>query len=234
MTAKKGSGKSKTARANFAGKCLTLLRRNVGARNIASSRGGLTSVVLLAIIARGSSVAEARKILADIRESFVDWNELRVTRPAQIAAHLGPIRGAKKKARTICDVLGNIFDGTHDLELSFLEGASAEEARDFLTGLGGLSKEMVDEVILSGRAYFRMEADTDVARVARRLGLAGRYTSPGGFQRDIDNLLGAERGYQLMFLFKELSETVCTTRGQRCPQCPLVKICPAAHTEEPA
>ncbi|MCD6404433.1 MAG: hypothetical protein J7M19_01245 [Planctomycetes bacterium] len=234
MTAKKGPGKSKTAKTDLAGKCLSLLRRNVGARNITSSQGGLTSVLLLAIIARGSSVAEGRKILADIRESFVDWNELRVTRPAQITVHLGSIKQANGKARTICDVLGNIFEGTHNLELGFLEGASAEEARDFLTGLGGLSKEMVDEVILSGRAYFHMEADTDVARVARRLGLAGRYTSPGGFQRDIDSLLGEERGYQLMFLFKELSEAVCTMRGQHCTLCPLSELCPAARTEESA
>lgn len=216
----------KAARVKLAGQCLTILRRKAGARNIASPDGDLTTLVLLAIIARGAPVADARKALDRIKESFVDWNELRVTRSAQTAFYLGKIKQAREKARTIGDVLGNIFEGTHDLALRFLEGASAEEARDFLTGLGGLSDEMVTEVILSGRGYFHMSADTDVARVARRLGLVSRYASPGGFEREVVEAVGEGRGYQLTFLLKEHAEALCTARGPRCGECILSKICP--------
>lgn len=229
--AAKALRKEDAARAKFSGKCLMILRRHAGVRNISCADGGLTGLLLLAIVARGAPLVAGKRALSAIRESFVDWNELRVTRVGQIVAYLVDINHATEKARTIRDVLLNIFEGTHDIGLGFLEGASAEEARDFLTGLGGLSEEMVTEVILSGRAFFTMTADGEVARAARRLGLAGRNTSPGSFQRDVAGLLGEERAYQLMFLLKELSEHTCTIWGPSCGECPLGKICPGSRAK---
>ena len=216
----------------FAGKCLTLLKKKVGARNIATANGDLTSLVLLAIIARGSAVTASRKALARIKEVFVDWNELRVTRAGQIAFHMTDIRDARNKARTMTDVLASIFENTHDLGLHFLEGVSAEEARDYLRGLGGLSDEMVTEVILAGRGFFHLAADTDVVRVARRLAIIGRNTTPGGFERDIVGLLGEERAYQITLLLKELADAHCHGRGHLCEECPLSKTCPSSLTTD--
>jgi endonuclease III len=228
MAAKKAS-KSKAAKTRFAGQCLTLLKKKAGARNLSTADGNLTSLVLLAIIARGAAVTAAKKAFERIKEFFVDWNELRVTRVGQIAFYLDGIKEARAKARSIGDVLGNIFEGTHDLGLHFLEGASAEEARDFLMGLGALDDAIVDEIILSGRAFFHMSADTDVARVARRLELVGRNTTPGGFERDVVEMLGDERAYQLTFLLKELAEGACTVHSPQCEECPLKKVCPSSR-----
>jgi len=232
LTPAKTKNKDHDRLSAFAGKCLTLLKKKGGSRNLATANGDLTSLVLLAIIARGSAVTTSRKVLATIKKIFVDWNELRVTRPGQIAFYLTDIKDARRKARIMTDVLGNIFEGTHDLGLHFLEGASAEEARDYLRGLGGLSDEMVTEVILAGREYFHLSADTDVTRVARRLELIGKNTTPGGFERDIVQLLGEERAYQLTFLLKELAESACHVRGQLCRECALSGICPSSRVKK--
>jgi len=210
----------------FAGKCLEALKHRADARNISSADGNLTHLLVLAIIARDSLIADSRDALGAISDSFVDWNELRVTRPPKLADYLGEVTDPREKAQAIHDVLNNIFEGTHDLELGFLREATAEEARDFLTGLAGLTPAMVTEVIISAAEYFDMNADTDVARVARRLGLAGKNTRPGGFQRDIVELVGRDRGYQIMYLFKELAETTCHQRGPLCSECPLERLCP--------
>ncbi len=231
MARAKTAAGSKASKSAFATKCLTVLRRRAGARNIASGDGKLTSLLLLAIIGHSSPLAQARKALDVIRDSFVDWNELRVTRPAQTVEYLGTVKQAAEKAEAIHDILNNIFEDTHDLDLHFLEGASAEEARDFLTGLGSLDDRMLTEVILAGRGFFHMAADTDVARVARRLEFIGKNTTPGGFQRDIVELVGQDRSYQITYLLKQLAETICKPRAPVCPECPLSKICPGAESK---
>jgi len=231
MAAKKTS-KAKASLASLAGKYLSALKKKGGARNLAFPDGDLTSLVLLAIIARGSTVTAGREALARIKEAFVDWNELRVTRAGQIAFHLDGIKSARDKARTMADVLTNIFEGTHDLKLSFLVAATAEEAKDYLRGLAGLTDEMVGEIILSGREYFQTNADTDVARVARRIGLIGKNVSAAGFDRDILDLLGAERAYQLTCLLKEHSEMVCPVHAPHCDECALAKLCPAGRSKK--
>ncbi len=226
---KKKKSKSKAALAAFARKCVTLLKKKAGARSLSVSDGDLGSMLLLAMIARGSSVSSARATLQRLRNSFVDWNELRVTRPAQISFYLQGTRDAREKAQNIADVLSSIFEGTHDLALRFLEGASAQEAKDYLTGLSGLTEEIVTEVILSGGRFFHMSADTDVVRVARRLGLVGRNASAGGYERDIVALLGAEKAYQMTFLLKELSEAICAVHAQHCDECVLALTCPSSR-----
>lgn len=214
-----------------AARILQALRRKEGVRNIPAG-GGMTDVLLSVIVARGSSVAAARKALSAIRESVVNWNELRVTRPWEVSAFLGGIRDADEKAAAIHDVLANIFEGTHDLELSFLEGASAQEARDFLTGLGGLTAEMVSEVILSGRGFFHVSVDSDVVRVCSRLGLAKRRSSPAKCQSELEKLLGAEKAYQMVYLLKGLAESVCMPRTTKCDECALAECCNSARVSK--
>jgi endonuclease III len=214
------------SKAKHANNVLDALRRRNHARNVPAA-GGMTEVILSVILANGSSLTAARKALATIKESIVNWNELRVTQPWEIVIFLEGIKDAEGKANAIHDVLSNVFEGTHDLDMAFLEGASAEEARDFLSGLGGLTEEMVNEIILSGRGHFTMAADTDVSRVAQRLGLAGRGTSPSKLQDELESSIGGEKAYQMLYLLKCLSETVCGARSSRCVECVLPGLCPA-------
>ncbi len=215
-----------SSKAKLAAGALDALRRKDKARQVPSN-GGMTDVLLTVIIAHGSSLTKARKVLASIRESVVNWNELRVTQPWEVTLLLPGIRDAEAKATAIHDVLTNIFEGTHDLGLTFLDGASAEEARDFLTGLGSLTEEMVTEVILAGRGHFTMTADADTSRVAQRVGIIRKGASAARCQAELEELLGEERAYQLMYLFKNLAEAACSPRGQRCVECALAELCAA-------
>jgi|GEM_PF-3336844 len=220
-----GTGKSR-----LAADALARLRNKGRLKGIPSTAdGGMAEVLLLAIIARGAPVAAARRALDRMKASVVSWNELRVTQPAEVAAMLGGIRDAQSKATAIHEALTNIFEGTHDLELKFLEGATAEEARDFLRGLGALTDDIVDMMILAGRGHFTTTPNTGVVRVVRRLGLCGRAGSAAKCEKALEALLGGEKAYQLMFLMKELAETTCTPHSPKCAECALVIKCPSAR-----
>jgi len=216
-----------TSKAKLANNVLEALRRKDHARHV-SAGGGMTEVLLQVILAHNGSLSGAKKALAAIKESVVNWNELRVTQPWEVTGFLGGMKDAEAKANAIHDVLSNVFEGTHDLELTFLAGASAEEARDFLSGLGSLTEDMVNEVILAGRGFFTMSADAEVARVAQRLGLAGRGATPARVQAEFESTLGPEKTYQMLYLLKCLSETVCSARSFKCVECAVGGLCPAA------
>jgi endonuclease III len=217
------------SKSKLAANALTALRNKGRLKVFPSQEGGMAEVVLLAIVARGTSLPAARKALDTVKRSVVNWNELRVTQVSEVAGFMSGVRDAQNKATAVHEVLSNIFEGTHDLQLSFLEGASAEEARDFLRGLGALSDDIVTEVILSGKGHFNMIADSDVLRVVRRLGLAQKAGTPAKCQEELEELLGEQKAYQLMYLAKELAEASCIPHSPRCAQCALVAVCRGAR-----
>ena len=193
------------------------------------SAGGMMEALLLSLIAQGSSLAAARRALDRIRLSVVNWNELRVTQVKDVAGWLSGTRDAQQKAVAIHDVLSSIFEQTHDLEFVFLEGASTAEAKDFLSVLGALTEENIDEFVLAGRGHFNIAADGDVVRVLKRLGLNVRAESPPKCQAALEESVGADRAYQLLYLAKLLSESTCNPHGAKCPECPVEQICPSAR-----
>ena len=191
-----------------------------------SSQGGMTEVLLVSVIARGVSVAAARRALDTVKAAVVNWNELRVTQPTEVAAFLRGVRDASAKATAIHEVLSSIFEQTHDLEFQFLEGASTAEARDFLRGLGALTDDIVDEIVLAGRPHFNIAVDSDVLRVVRRLGLAAASDSVAKCQHALEELLGPEKAYQFVYLARELAENLCAAHSPKCVECALVVMCP--------
>jgi endonuclease III len=193
------------------------------------SHGGMMEVLLLALVSQGASLAAARRALDRIRGGIVNWNELRVTQVSDIAGLLRGLRDAQGKAAAIRDVLSSIFEQTHDLEFAFLEGASTAEAKDFLSGLGALTDEIVDEFVLAGRGRFTLVADGDIVRVLRRIGVSGHSEAPAKFQNELEDMAGPDKAYQLMYLAKQLSESICTAHGPKCPECPLCTVCPSAR-----
>lgn len=216
-----------SAKTKLATGILASLKKGHSVRQIPSSDGDMTETLLMAVIAKGTTIPAARMALDKIKESVVNWNELRVTPPAEVAAYMKGLKDAGEKAAAMHEVLVNIFEGTHGLKLSFLEGVSAQEARDFLSGLGSLTDEMVAEVILSGRGHFHMSAEADVIRVARRMGLVSRTPSAAKCQEELEGLLGEEKAYQIMYLMKELGESSCISHSPKCGDCVVNALCDA-------
>lgn len=100
-------------------------------------------LVLLAILARGTTYDKARQALKRIMESIVDFNELRVAPPAEVLELLdNSIPGAEIKCTQIAKVLNQIFDKHHTLNLEYLHDKpradieSALERIDLLDSYG--------------------------------------------------------------------------------------------------
>lgn len=160
---------------------------------------------------------------AALREAFPAWKGL-LDAPTEAVA--GAIRGAglhRQRAARIQNVLRRVQDERGTPSLDFLGKLSDDRAAEWLLSLPGVGKKTAYVVLLFGFGRPFFPVDTHVARVTQRLGLwDGRGDPhdtlaplvPPGAHLDIHlHLIGLGRG-------------LCRPRTPRCPNCPLLDLCP--------
>lgn len=115
-------------------------------------------------------------------------------------------------------------------------GASAKIVSDFggkvpdrmedLLKLPGVARKTANIVLSSG--YGKAEGiavDTHVRRLAGRLGLS-RESDPEKIERDLLQIVPREDWLDFNYMLVNHGRNVCQARKPRCPECPLLKLCP--------
>ncbi len=161
---------------------------------------------------------------AQLREAFPTWDWVATARTKAVA---DAIRGAglhHQRAARIQDVLHRVQDERGTLSLDFLAKLSDDRAVEWLLSLPGVGKKTAYVVLLFGFGRPFFPVDTHIARVTQRLGLWDGRGDP-------HNLLaplvppGAELELHLQLI--RLGRELCRPRAPRCPDCPLLGLCPS-------
>jgi endonuclease III len=166
---------------------------------------------------RNRDVAHAR-----LRERFPDWAAVRDAPVAGVEEAIRPGGLAPTKARRIQAILRALGDD----DLRWLEQAPLDEARSYLCELPGVGRKTAACVLLFSYGRPDVPVDTHVYRVGSRLGL---FRPGASFEEAHDELLrlcDPEDAYELHVLLIRHGRRTCTSRAPRCPDCPLVRMCP--------
>lgn len=102
----------------------------------------------------GSGFAE--RTLARIRDHVVDFNELRVFLPDEIAAMMGDDPRAQERAERMRATLNEVYAREHDMRLSHLAEEGKRDTRAYLDTLDGMHSFVAARVSLlcfSGHAF---------------------------------------------------------------------------------
>jgi len=92
------------------------------------------------ILLDGASAKLLHTALASMHRELVDYNELRICTPSEIASLLGArYPGAMEHAERLRSVLHEVYTHEHALTLSRLESMPKREARSYLESLAGLT-----------------------------------------------------------------------------------------------
>ncbi len=95
--------------------------------------------LLLGLLLWEATRPKAEAALKRLREAHVDDNDLRVTRPAQVAALLGKnYPRAEERAARLHAVLMDIYQREHKVSLERVMGMSKREAAKYIETLSGL------------------------------------------------------------------------------------------------
>jgi len=158
-----------------------------------------------------------------LREAFPKWEEV-LAAPTEAVADA--IRGAglhHQRAARIQHVLRRIQDERGTLSLDFLGEISDRRAAEWLLSLPGVGKKTAYVVLLFGfnRPFFPV--DTHIARVTLRL---KAWDGTGDPHDALAPLVPPGEELDLHLHLIQLGRELCRPRAPRCPDCPLLDLCP--------
>jgi endonuclease-3 len=125
----------------------------------------------------------------------------------------------RNKAKSIVSMARSVMDHHGGTVPSTMEG---------LTSLAGVGRKTANVVL--GNAFdvnVGVVVDTHVHRLSNRLGLT-RQETPEKIEQDLMRLFPSEQWTMLSHLLIWHGRRICEAKKPRCPDCPLVDICPAA------
>jgi endonuclease III len=166
---------------------------------------------------RNRDVAHAR-----LRERFASWAEVRDAPVREVEEAIRPGGLAPTKAKRIQEILRGLGDD----DLGWLESAPIDEARRYLCSLPGVGRKTAACVLLFSYGRPDVPVDTHVYRVGTRLGLFRPGASFAEAHDELLRLADPQDAYEIHVGLIRHGRRVCTARAPRCPECPLLRLCP--------
>jgi endonuclease-3 len=166
-----------------------------------------------------------------IRDHFIDFNDLRVSRPREIREVLGDdFPRASSKARVIPRLLDQVFKRHNSMVWDFLEGMGKVECREFFEALEEVRPYVAATMARDCTDAHAFPVDRDVGRVLGRLGLVDLGSeSEADMQAFMERAVKSTQAWELHALLRRLAEEVCLVDEPRCSKCPLKTMCPTVE-----
>jgi len=184
--------------------------------------------LILTVLSQNTSDVNRDRAYAAMRARFPTWEALAEALPAELAAAIRPGGLSNIKAPRILSILREIRDREGSLDLSWMQGASTDRVRDYLTSLPGVGPKTAACVLAFSLGRPALPVDTHVYRVARRMGFFDDRTDPAGAHAVMEALVPARLRVRMHVAMIRLGRTICRAGRPACQVCPLLDLCPTA------
>lgn len=195
---------------------------------LSALEGDPLDMLILTMLSQATSDRHAQVAFARLRARFPGWAQVLDAPTAEIREAIAFGGLAAQKARRIKEVL-ELVAARGALELGWLRACAPFEAMAFLTGLPGVGPKTAACVLLFGLGYPAFPVDTHVARLCRRLGLAGPREPAGRIQERLGKLVDPAQARKLHLTMIHHGRRICRARQPLCAQCVLVSFCPTGQ-----
>jgi endonuclease III len=183
--------------------------------------------LIMSLFCRRTSVGQATRALRELKRSFVDWNEVRVSHPAELCNGLPATQWARVGAEQLVWLLRDLYERYSCTDLDFLVDLTPTQARSCLQSLPAVQRDMADEVLLMSLDVAVLPFSAAVSRMCHRLGLTENDRPTLKNQRALCRLLDPECYPSLHLFFCDYAERLCEVEEPACTQCPLKGHCKA-------
>ena len=166
-----------------------------------------------------------------LRERYPTWEAVMDAPTAEIQATIHHATWPEQKAPRIQATLRWILEQRGDLSLEFLGAMSPEAARAWLERIPGVGPKTSAAVLVFSRLRMRaLPVDSHHHRVAQRLGLISSKLDVGPSHAVLEAMLpedwDAQQVYDNHEVMMFLGQRICTHHAPKCPECPLLDLCP--------
>ncbi len=112
-------------------------------------RGDPVEQLIVAVLSQETTTARAEKALKQINEALVDFNELRVSTPAEIADCISQqIPRPVQRAKALLQVLNAVYAREYAVSLESIQSKGIREMKSYLEGLDGITPYAVASTLL--------------------------------------------------------------------------------------
>jgi endonuclease III len=184
--------------------------------------------LILTVLSQHTSDINAERAFEALRAKYPSWEQVVRARPTAVANAIRTGGLANTKAPRIQAILQAVFDRDGTYDLSWMEDASDDDIRRYLTSLPGVGPKTAAVVLAFSLGRSAMPVDTHVHRVATRLGLIPPKTTADRADRILHDLVPVALRVELHVGLIRLGREICKAGRPRCEECPLNDICPTA------
>ena len=201
-----------------------LLRASYGEPALKLQRDPLSELVMT-ILSQNTSDTNSGRAYRSLRERYPTWDQVLEANSDELAQTIRPGGLANIKAPRIQAILRTLQDEHGELDLSFLEPMSVQEARRYLLSMPGVGPKTAACVLLFALRKPALPVDTHVHRVSLRLGLIPSKASAEKAHALLEELLPEESYYPFHLLLIQHGRTLCKAQRPVCEECPVASEC---------
>ncbi len=164
--------------------------------------------LICGIISERMSEAAAQKALREITRSFVDWNDLRVSRAEEVAEALGRhTADGRATALALTAALRGIFDEYHKISLAALKKSGKRPARQDLEKIEGVSRFVVNYCLLTALDAHAIPMTEAMADYLKRNGIIEANADEEDLDGFLTRCVAAKDAYEFYALVRRESES---------------------------
>lgn len=172
----------------------------------------IMEALIFAIVSENMSLAAAKTAMRKIKKQFVDFNDLRVSRPEEIAEILGDSEEVKETAQTLPDILNAIFNRYDKVSLEEFDELGKRQAKKELEDFNGMTAYICNYCFLTALQGHAVPINKTMIEYLRDEGLVHPKASAhdiGGF---LERQIAATDAWQFYMLLRMESDTASKTR----------------------
>ncbi len=160
------------------------------------------------IVSEKMSESAAGRALREIRGTFVDWNDLRVSRIEEVAEALGGNgTSSRATASALTAVLRSIFDEHHKISLQTLRKLGKRPARQGLEKLDGVSRFAVNYCLLTALQAHAIPLTGEMVAYLKRNEIIDANASEEDIESFVTRQVSARNAYEFYALLRRESES---------------------------
>ncbi|MBN2448219.1 MAG: hypothetical protein JXO22_15935 [Phycisphaerae bacterium] len=178
------------------------LRAKLGKVNKPTNTDAPTQLIF-GILSRDVPESKAREALDKLRGTVVDFNELRVTPPIELAEILGDYPDARMKGEDIVRALNKVFAREHAVTLDALLDMSKKDMTAYLNEIDGLEGYTRARIRLLGLGKHAVPLDEAMWALARREKIVDSKCSLDDAQAFLERQITEEEALEFFALLHE-------------------------------
>jgi len=214
-------------RATLFNKCLRTLKKTYEPQ-VPSPTRSVFEQVIFGICLENVSLETAEDSYLRLTEDYLDWNELRVSSPREIAESFSKQEGPLEKARTLKSIMHAIFETEYNFELETLIRMTQTQAVKTLNSFDGMRPFIAAHILQTSLKAHVIPLDAISIRAVTRLGLVDASAAIDKMSANLKRLVSKNQGPIFCSLIRQLALDVCVADTPAIRKCALADVCPTA------